>query len=205
MKVYISGKISGLDCKAVEAKFRQAEDKLIKLGFEPVNPLNNGLSACNTWEEHMLRDIEHLFDCDAILMLNDWRRSKGARIEYSIAVERGMEVMFLSRLILDDLKEAIKDATGLSFEQYTGKSKTRDTFFARMIFANYCKEMRKEDIGRILNRDRSTVDYYINRHDDEVKYNPAFGRLAGMVEERMSAKERTVNEYFTGKFGDTKI
>lgn len=43
MKVYISGKISGLPLLEVKEKFANAADLLDSLGLQPVNPLDNGL------------------------------------------------------------------------------------------------------------------------------------------------------------------
>lgn len=88
MKIYISGKITGLDWDATREKFNAAAAMLSDLGFDPFNPMegtteNDGQS----WEDHMSRDIAELFRCDAIFMLPDWIESKGARIEYAIAVE----------------------------------------------------------------------------------------------------------------------
>ena len=86
MKVYISGPISGLPLETVYNNFTNAEVRLLEQGYEVVNPLNNGLPRESTWNEHMRADLKLLLDCDAIYMLNGWERSKGARIEFNIAV-----------------------------------------------------------------------------------------------------------------------
>lgn len=65
-----------------------------RLGYEPVNPLENGLSEHDTWEAHIAKDISDLLQCKAIYMLQDWQESKGARIEYYIATEIGMPIMY---------------------------------------------------------------------------------------------------------------
>ncbi len=85
MKIYISGKISNQPIEHVRTKFKTAQEELEKQNHEVVNPLNNGLSEQNTWEQHMVRDIELLFLCNAIYLLNDWQESKGAQIEHFIA------------------------------------------------------------------------------------------------------------------------
>ena len=71
-KVYISGKITGLPICEVKEKFERAEWLLEDIGLNSVNPLKNGLSLQDSWERHIVRDIELLLKCDGILMLITW-------------------------------------------------------------------------------------------------------------------------------------
>lgn len=87
MKVYISGPITGLPYEEVEKAFNEAETRLKEQGYEVVNPLNNGLPRESTWNEHMRADIKLLLDCDVIYMLNGWEYSKGASLEYDLAID----------------------------------------------------------------------------------------------------------------------
>ena len=107
MKIYISGKISGLDYSIVESLFGEAEAKINDLGLIPVSPLNNGLHRSATWTEHMTRDIEMLFGCEAIYLLPNWESSKGARIEKSIAEEMGLIIITDDSLIVSMVEEGI--------------------------------------------------------------------------------------------------
>ena len=94
MKIYISGKISGTDLTETRERFAAVAKAMKRLGYEPVNPLDNGLSEHDTWEAHIVKDIATLLQCKAIYMLQDWQESKGARIEYYIATEIGMPIMY---------------------------------------------------------------------------------------------------------------
>ncbi len=94
MKVYISGKISGLPLDEVREKFAHAERQIEAFGHTPVNPLKNGLPTDAEWEEQMLASIKLLFGCDVIYILPDWVDSMGARIEQNIAVERRLEIIY---------------------------------------------------------------------------------------------------------------
>ena len=94
MKIYISGKISGTDLTETRKRFAAVAKAMKRLGVEPVNPLENGLSEHDTWKAHMLKDIADLLQCKAIYMLQGWEESKGARIEYYIATEIGMHIMY---------------------------------------------------------------------------------------------------------------
>ena len=107
MRIYISGKITGLPFREVEHKFQSAQNFLEGFGFEVVSPLKNGLSQSHTWQQHIVRDIELLLPCEAIYMLDDWVDSVGAGIEYDVAVRTGKIVLFETNTA-DNLKNALK-------------------------------------------------------------------------------------------------
>ena len=99
MKIYISGKITGFPIDDVRDRFNTAESFLESAGFEVVNPLKNGLAVSEPWERHIVKDVELLMSCDAIYMLDCWRSSRGARIEYNIALESDKYILFESAII----------------------------------------------------------------------------------------------------------
>jgi hypothetical protein len=92
-KVYISGKMKGLSVEEITTKFQNAESELRKMGFKPVNPLDNGISGYD-YKKHMRADIKMLLECDAICMLPCWTDSRGATLEKEIAEATGIEVMY---------------------------------------------------------------------------------------------------------------
>jgi hypothetical protein len=99
-KIYISGKISDIPEEEYKKKFKQAELEIKEmhdeydLPYECVNPCNLPHKPESTWEECMLLDIQHLFTCDSIYMLTDWKDSRGARIEHAIAIEKRMVILY---------------------------------------------------------------------------------------------------------------
>ena len=94
MRIYISGKISGLQLDDVKVRFADAKAFLDEIGFEAVNPLEKGLPDDAPWEQHMVKDIELLLSCDAIYMMDNWTESTGAGIEYDIAFRLGKDIWF---------------------------------------------------------------------------------------------------------------
>lgn len=98
MKVYISGKISGLERDDWNNRFNHAECNLRKKGFEVLNPakITDSFPKDTTWQEYLWFDIDLLKMCDSIYMLNNWETSKGANLEKTIAEYMGMNVMFES-------------------------------------------------------------------------------------------------------------
>lgn len=185
MKTYISGKITGLTSKEVKKNFNEAEELLNSWGMSPVNPLKNGLCRSECWERHMIRDIEMLMECDAILLLDNWIDSKGARIEKYIAEEKGM--IILSEKGMHEIKgveDAIHKVMGLKFPDYTKPGeKKRNHYYARLIYVKHIyKYYSIEDIAKTLNRSPSTLRPYLNIFAKEFKYNTEFRVLASKIE-----------------------
>jgi nucleoside 2-deoxyribosyltransferase len=92
-KVYISGKITGIETEAIEL-FSNAEKILENAGFDSVNPMKLEHNHDKKWESYMKEDIKALLDCDYIFMLTNWMESPGALIEHKIANYLGIEVFY---------------------------------------------------------------------------------------------------------------
>lgn len=90
-KVYISGKISGLSEKEYKNNFNSAELYLTGLGYDVVNPVSEVTIPNGTWKDYMRRDLKLLLDCDYIYLLDNWTESTGAKVEYSLARDIGIE------------------------------------------------------------------------------------------------------------------
>lgn len=194
MKIYISGKITGLPFSEVEAKFQQAEWLLEALELEAVNPLKNGLTKEHSWHEHMLKDIELLFPCEGILMLDNWKDSVGAGIEYDIAMRMGKDIWFEINVahnheVVLRIQNAIHEVTGLSFKEYNTKSRKRDGFFARMIFVHHCNQNDIDPL-QYIHRDRTMIYHYSNQYHDEIKFNPYFKKMAKQIDEKLNPKKQ---------------
>ena len=94
-KVYISGPISGYDIDERKKVFHNAEKLILSKGYTPVNPLKNGLSKKDIYEDQMKVDIKKLIDCDYIYLLPKWYQSKGATLEFDIADSCGIEILII--------------------------------------------------------------------------------------------------------------
>lgn len=80
-KVFISGKVSGMDYLRAYQKFAEADRLLSQMGYSTVNPMK----ICKkhwSWLRCMIVCLWKLTWCDKIYQLDNWRSSKGARIEY---------------------------------------------------------------------------------------------------------------------------
>ncbi|CAK7037996.1 MAG: hypothetical protein MORG_01591 [Morganella sp. (in: enterobacteria)] len=93
MKVYIAGPMSGLvNCNRY--KFNRMADHLADYGHVALNPaiLPDGLSQA----DYMAICVSMLQRCDAILMLNGWQGSEGAKAEHALAKKLGLEFITLT-------------------------------------------------------------------------------------------------------------
>lgn len=116
MRIYISGKITGLPIEEAKAMFQAAEDFLIKgnkeissnFPLEIINPFTIDHSKAeamekappgtwtmhDVWCQYMKEDLGALLNCDGIFMLKNWGSSKGARVEHTVAKELGLTVEY---------------------------------------------------------------------------------------------------------------
>ena len=96
MKIYISGKITGLEPEDAFNNFEQASTEVCH-EYEPIHTMQKYRNIPGWgWKEYMVVSIELLLSCHAIYMLTNWKDSKGARIEHSIATEMGMVIEYQS-------------------------------------------------------------------------------------------------------------
>lgn len=89
MKLYVAGKISGLDEDEAFRLFEEAERLLIAAGHTPLNPMKLVDQAeGREYEEYLLDALRvMILDCEGVYFLSNWQDSFGARIEHAIAVE----------------------------------------------------------------------------------------------------------------------
>lgn len=93
-KIYLSGKISDLPHEEAVANFNLVERKYIKKGYKVVNPMKLKHNHDKTWQSYMREDIKALMDCDTIVMIPNWKSSEGACIEFNLAVNLGLNIIF---------------------------------------------------------------------------------------------------------------
>ncbi len=96
MKVYIAGPMQGIPELNFPA-FDEVRDRLIAAGHVPVSPADLDREVGidpkegtvgftdQMWKDIIKRDLDALQECDAIVMLEGWHRSTGARAELAVA------------------------------------------------------------------------------------------------------------------------
>lgn len=93
MKIYIAGKVTGEDLAKCTMKFGAAQVKIEALGYQVVNPLQLITNIHMPWQTAMRICISELVTCHAVYVLEDAKRSKGAKVELELA--KGIEIPLL--------------------------------------------------------------------------------------------------------------
>jgi hypothetical protein len=95
-RIYISGKITGLEYGEAQTKFNRVEMFLSACGWQDTaNPMQcKSIKEGDSWEFAMGECLKILLRCDAIYMLSDWQQSRGARVEHVVAKELGIEIIY---------------------------------------------------------------------------------------------------------------
>lgn len=97
MRIYISGKITGLPKSKVFRNFGEAHSKLCIRGYDVVDPvaISEHVPGMD-WKTYMTIAYGILHDpsMDAIYMLKNWTESIGAIIEWTWAQARGLPVLY---------------------------------------------------------------------------------------------------------------
>ena len=94
MSYYISGKMSDGDSEETTFEgFYEAEELLVGQGHEVFNPAE--LDSEGGWEECLARDLLWMVDNLPIMyMLVGWEGSRGAKLEYEMALQLGLEIEY---------------------------------------------------------------------------------------------------------------
>lgn len=91
--IYISGAITGTT--DYMERFNKAENDLIFLGYEVVNParINANLPKICTHKDYMKMSLTELELCDTIYLLKGYEKSVGAMEELRYAVKHGYTII----------------------------------------------------------------------------------------------------------------
>lgn len=94
MKIYICGPMTGIEDLNHPAFFK-AEEQLVAKGYDVINPArmdeelgldpHAGVMEPEFLKNAAQRDLEAVIACDAVAVLPDWEKSKGARAEVAVA------------------------------------------------------------------------------------------------------------------------
>jgi hypothetical protein len=99
LNVYISGKVTGLDYEKAFRKFEFYERILTSFGLDSVNPMKLNIPEETDWDDAMKTCLEvQKNDCNAILLIHDWKSSKGAKEEFKQASELNHTIYFYNKL-----------------------------------------------------------------------------------------------------------
>lgn len=95
-RCYIAGPMTGIEAFNFPA-FHAEAARLRALGYHVENPAEINAGPVTDWTVCMRKAVAQLVTCDTICLLPGWSRSRGARIEYGLAVNLGMEILEAGR------------------------------------------------------------------------------------------------------------
>lgn len=98
---YISGEVS--NDPDFRKKFGQAEKELSARGIVVLNPVKYERNG-KDWAWYLKRDVRKLSYCDGIILLYGWANSRGAMVEYSLAIK-----LKLKTISIANVKEALHE------------------------------------------------------------------------------------------------
>lgn len=97
---YISGPMTGYP-EYNYPYFNTVKLRLQYLGFKVVSPVDiepvertPGMSEDIFWSRCIERCVKMMDECDAIILLSGWPKSKGARLELTLALERSWPIYY---------------------------------------------------------------------------------------------------------------
>ena len=115
-KIYLSGKVRGIDKEEVKKNFATAAAEVTRHGWEPVNPVvlvdEMEKEIAGNEKRLMLALLAELADCDGIWMIDGWRGSRGAACEYNFALSSGIKVVHDDPPILDQTLDSLYSPFG---------------------------------------------------------------------------------------------
>lgn len=91
-RVYLAGPMTGLP-EFNYPLFHAVAARLRELGHTVLNPAENPVPPCGSWQGYMRMALAQLVQCERIVLLPGWTESRGALIERKLAQVLGMEVV----------------------------------------------------------------------------------------------------------------
>jgi hypothetical protein len=88
-RIYLAGPMTGIADFNYPA-FNAEANRLRQLGYHVENPAECTAPTCGTWAGYMRTAIRQLMTCEAVALLPDWQKSRGALIEHGLAVNLGL-------------------------------------------------------------------------------------------------------------------
>jgi len=97
VKVYLSGPMTGYDEFNYPA-FHAFAEALRNRGHEVISPAEQDAASgiepgMAEWHEFVRWDLKVMLDCEAIVLMDGWHKSRGARLEHHVADALEMQVL----------------------------------------------------------------------------------------------------------------
>jgi len=113
--LYLSGPMSGLPLGNRDAFFGMAGTLEQLFGCKVLNPARNPLGMTREW--YMARALDDVGKCTAVVLLDGWQDSEGAKAELAEAIAKGRRIL---------LEQDLRMAMHFRFEELTGRGQEKE-------------------------------------------------------------------------------
>lgn len=96
MKVMISQAMNGRTEEQIKEERKKIVDKFNKMHIEVIDTLfsEEPPQDCNAAVYYLGKSISAMKDIDALYMCDGWREARGCKIEYQVAIEYGIKILY---------------------------------------------------------------------------------------------------------------
>jgi len=98
IKIYIAGPMRGHEEENYPAFYKAERLLEAKRVYEVINPARMdeeyGPEYGVNYKDALKRDIDEIFNVDAMYLLRGWEKSEGARVEHALAVYLGLSIQY---------------------------------------------------------------------------------------------------------------
>lgn len=94
----------------------------------------------------------------------------------------------------DKVIQAVCRKWNVSIDDVCGRSRKQEVVYTRMIIAYFLRQyttLSTTKIGRLINRDHSTIIHYLKTYDSEFRFNKDFRNFAESINRELQEKEKS--------------
>lgn len=171
-RMFLSGKIEDSTTAQNAANFAKMGRFIGNLDIDVVNPFDILPLRQNGRYLPIGESLILLGECDGVYMSKDWMESDYAAIIELTAKRNGLDVWYEEMNDAIRVQKAILSVTGMRMAEYTTESRAYQPHCVRILFCHYCDKagMSPTKIGKLINRDRTTVLHDLDIYPDQRIY-----------------------------------
>ena len=96
--------------------------------------------------------------------------------------------------MIDKIIQTVCRKWNVNLEDICGRSRKQEIVYPRMVIACFLRQhtaLSTTEIGRLINRDHSTIIHYLKTYDSEFRFNKEFRNFAESIKRELQEKEKS--------------